>query len=64
LKQTKTFLRPCHLTSGKAVPATSDWLHEIKFDGFRLMVRREGRRASSPIVVVSLNALAAKLCLH
>jgi hypothetical protein len=52
------------LTSGIAVPVTSDWLHEIKVDGFWLMVRREGRRASSPIVVASLNALAAKLCLH
>ena len=39
-----TFLRPCQPTSGKAVPATSDWLHEVKYDGYRLIVVREGKR--------------------
>jgi len=35
---------PCLLTSGKAVPATPDWLHEVKYDGYRLIVAREGDR--------------------
>lgn len=35
---------PCLPTSGKAVPATPDWLHEIKYDGYRLIVAREGDR--------------------
>jgi bifunctional non-homologous end joining protein LigD len=36
---------PCLPTSGKAVPATSHWPHEIKYDGFRLIVHRDGDRA-------------------
>ena len=39
-----TFLRPCLPTSGKVVPATPDWLHELKYDGYRLIVAREGNR--------------------
>ena len=35
---------PCLLTSGKAVPAMPDWLHEVKYDGYRLIVAREGDR--------------------
>ena len=33
---------PCLSTTGKTVPATSDWLHEIKYDGYR--VARDGDR--------------------
>lgn len=29
-------------TAAKAVPATGDWLHEIKYDGYRLRVERDG----------------------
>jgi bifunctional non-homologous end joining protein LigD len=35
-----TFL-PCLPTSGTSVPATPAWLHEIKYDGYRLIVQRE-----------------------
>jgi ATP-dependent DNA ligase len=35
---------PCLPTSGKTVPATSAWLHEVKYDGYRLIVAREGNR--------------------
>jgi bifunctional non-homologous end joining protein LigD len=38
-----TFL-PCLPTSGTSVPATPAWLHEIKYDGYRLIVQREGER--------------------
>jgi len=38
-----TFL-PCLPTSGTSVPATPTWLHEIKYDGYRLIVQREGER--------------------
>jgi len=31
----------CLPTSAKAVPDGPDWLHEIKCDGFRILVRRE-----------------------
>src|SRR5262249_53966499 len=35
---------PCLPTSGKVVPATSHWLHEVKHDGYRLIVVRDGDR--------------------
>jgi ATP-dependent DNA ligase len=35
---------PCIPTRGTKVPAGPDWLHEIKHDGYRLIVRREGKR--------------------
>jgi ATP-dependent DNA ligase len=35
---------PCIPTRGTAVPAGPDWLHEIKHDGYRLIVQREGKR--------------------
>jgi hypothetical protein len=38
-----TFL-PCLPTRGTSVPATPAWLHEIKYDGYRLIVQREGDR--------------------
>jgi bifunctional non-homologous end joining protein LigD len=31
-------------TRGTKVPAGPDWLHEIKHDGYRLIVQREGKR--------------------
>jgi bifunctional non-homologous end joining protein LigD len=34
----------CLPTNGKAVPAGPEWFHEIKFDGYRLRVEREGDR--------------------
>jgi ATP-dependent DNA ligase len=35
---------PCIPTRGAEVPAGSDWFHEIKHDGYRLIVQREGKR--------------------
>jgi bifunctional non-homologous end joining protein LigD len=34
----------CIPTRGTNVPAGPDWLHEIKHDGYRLVVQREGKR--------------------
>jgi bifunctional non-homologous end joining protein LigD len=34
----------CIPTSGSIVPAGPGWFHEIKFDGFRLRVERDGDR--------------------
>jgi ATP-dependent DNA ligase len=36
--------QPSLPTTGKTVPATSAWLHEVKYDGYRLIVAREGNR--------------------
>ena len=32
----------CLPTLGKSVPAGDDWFHEIKYDGFRIRVERDG----------------------
>jgi ATP-dependent DNA ligase len=34
----------CLPTLGKAVPAGPEWFHEIKYDGYRLRVERDGER--------------------
>src|SRR5262245_750737 len=43
-----TYLRPmydfCLPTTAKAVPTGPDYIHEIKYDGYRLMVARSGDR--------------------
>ena len=35
---------PCIPTRGTKVPDGPDWIHEIKHDGYRLIVQREGTR--------------------
>lgn len=35
---------PCLPTRKTAVPAGPDWIHEIKHDGYRSTVQREGQR--------------------
>lgn len=35
---------PCQPTRGTKVPARPEWLHEIKHDGYRLIVQRDGKR--------------------
>jgi bifunctional non-homologous end joining protein LigD len=34
----------CLPTGAKAVPAGPEWLHEIKYDGYRLLVQRQDDR--------------------
>jgi bifunctional non-homologous end joining protein LigD len=38
------FILPCLPMPKKRVTAGSEWVHEIKHDGYRLMVRRDGSR--------------------
>ena len=40
----KFAFEPCLPTPAKQVPAGPDWLHEIKHDGYRLIVQREDKR--------------------
>ena len=40
---TSTF-QPCNPTRATKVPAGPDWLHEIKHDGYRLIIQRNGKR--------------------
>jgi bifunctional non-homologous end joining protein LigD len=35
---------PCIPTRGTKAPERPDWFHEIKHDGYRLIVQREGKR--------------------
>ncbi|WP_246504531.1 ATP-dependent DNA ligase [Bradyrhizobium agreste] len=34
----------CLPTKGIAVPSGPDWLHEVKYDGYRLLLERDGDR--------------------
>jgi hypothetical protein len=36
--------QPCIPTRGTEVPAGDDWFHEVKHDGYRLIVYRQDRR--------------------
>jgi ATP-dependent DNA ligase len=36
------FVLPCIPTRAAKPPAGPDWIHEIKHDGYRLQVRRDG----------------------
>jgi len=40
----KSDFEPCLPTPAKQVPPGPDWIHEIKHDGYRLIVEREGKR--------------------
>ncbi len=35
---------PCLPIRGTSVPSRAEWLHEVKYDGFRLLVHRDGGR--------------------
>src|SRR5512138_741218 len=40
----KRLFEPCIPTRGTKVPSQSDWIHEVKQDGYRLIVSRDGDR--------------------
>ena len=40
----KSALEPCIPTRGAKVPDRPEWIHEVKHDGYRLIVQREGKR--------------------
>jgi ATP-dependent DNA ligase len=35
------FIEPCLPSPADRPPSGADWIHEIKLDGFRMMVRRD-----------------------
>jgi ATP-dependent DNA ligase len=39
-----TTFEPCLPTAGKAVPARPQWFHEVKYDGYRLIVIRKDKQ--------------------
>jgi bifunctional non-homologous end joining protein LigD len=38
------FVEPCLPSKAEQPPSGTLWVHEIKHDGYRLMVRRDGSR--------------------
>jgi ATP-dependent DNA ligase len=40
----KPAFQPCIPTPATKVPNGADWIHEVKHDGYRLIVQREGKR--------------------
>ena len=43
--RTTGFVEPCLPSPAREPPGGSDWLHEVKFDGYRAMIRRDGANA-------------------
>ncbi|MGF2075892.1 hypothetical protein, partial [Enterococcus casseliflavus] len=40
------FLEPQLASAATAAPEGDEWLHELKFDGYRILARREGDAVS------------------
>jgi ATP-dependent DNA ligase len=48
LRAPSGFIEPCLPFPADRPPSGPDWIHEIKHDGYRLMVRRDpGRRTAA-----------------
>ena len=70
-----SFIEPCLPSPADKPPSGSDWIHEIKHDGYRLMARRDPvgirlitRRGNDwtqryPLVVEAVNHLKVRSCL-
>jgi bifunctional non-homologous end joining protein LigD len=39
----KSPFEPCIPSGAKSVPDRPEWIHEIKHDGYRLIIQREGK---------------------
>jgi bifunctional non-homologous end joining protein LigD len=69
------FIEPCLPSPADRPPSGSNWIHEIKHDGYRLMARRDSvgirlitRRGNDwtqryPLVVEAVNHLNVRSCL-
>ena len=44
MPQPTGFIPPCLPSKAERPPSGPLWIHEIKLDGYRLMVRRDGQR--------------------
>jgi bifunctional non-homologous end joining protein LigD len=72
---TPGFIEPCLPCSAERPPTGTDWVHEIKHDGYRLMARRDpiGIRLLTrnghdwapryPLIVEAVNKLKVRSCL-
>ena len=69
------FIAPCLPTKTDELPSGSDWLHEIKHDGFRIIARKDGERVRLysrpgndltrrfPLIVETLARLRSRSCI-
>ena len=64
------FIEPCLPSPADKPPSGSNWIHEIKHDGYRLMARRDPvgirlltRRGNDPLIVEAVNHLKVRSCL-
>jgi len=69
------FIAPCLPTKTDKLPAGSQWLHEIKHDGFRIIARKNGERmrlysrsgndltSRFPLIVETLARLRSRSCI-
>src|SRR5262245_27538783 len=46
VQRAKAFIAPCLPTLSKEPPTGLGWAHEVKFDGFRVQVHRDGPRVT------------------
>jgi len=68
-------IEPCLPSPAKAPPSGSEWLHEIKHDGFRILARRDSKGVRLytrngndftkrfPLVVAAVATLPVRCCL-
>ena len=70
------FIAPCLPTKTDQLPSGSQWLHEIKHDGFRIIARKTGERVRLysrpgndlthhrfPLIVETLACLRSRACI-
>ena len=69
------FIAPCLPTKTDKLPSGSQWLHEIKHDGFRVIARKDGNRVRLysrpdndltyrfPLIVETLARLRSRSCI-
>jgi len=69
------FIAPCLPTKTDKLPSGSQWLHEIKHDGFRIIARKDGERVRLysrpgndfthrfPLIVDALSRLRSRSCI-
>jgi len=69
------FIAPCLPTKAHTLPSGSQWLHEIKHDGFRVIARKDGERVRLysrpgkdltrrfPLIVETLARLRSRSCI-
>jgi hypothetical protein len=54
------FIAPCLPTKTNKLPSGSQWLHEIKHDGFRVIARKDGRDCGAIVVRATISPVASR----